>query len=175
MNFSKHALLLVFFSGTCFSAPWRHTFHVSTDIDINRFYNHNITSVLLEHPSMTAVFNKKTSTFNALNTRLTVETNIPMSNNGYTHNIRMMEKQNQCFDSGNNQILTSNEQESFNQLLVSGTPVPLNKDINLGGFSDSKNSFKAQSHEISVTFSPLDPSVVRYCHGSLKLTVSLDL
>lgn len=175
MKIPKHALLLVFFSGTCFSAPWRYTFPVSTDIDVNQFYNHKITSVKLSQPSMTAVFNKKTSAFNDLNSTLIIETNIPKSNNGYTHNIRMLDKQNQCFDSQNNPLLTPKEQEDLNLLYVSGTPIPLNKDINLGGFGDSNNGFKTESHDVSVTFSPVDTKVTRYCQGAFLLTVSLDI
>lgn len=169
------SLCLFIFSGTCLSAPWSYSFPVSTDIDINKFYNHDVTSLLLKDSAMTAVFDRNSSAFHDLNTTLTVGTNIPISNNVYQHNIRMIDKKNACFDDKNNQVLTPKQQDDLNALYVSGVLLPLNVETPLGGFTDAANGFKAQSHTLSIYFSPIDPTVIRRCEGSVLLSVSLDI
>ncbi|CDT67810.1 exported hypothetical protein [Vibrio coralliirubri] len=166
---------LLLLSSTCLSAPFRYTFPITTDIDINKFYNHDITALTLKDSSMTAIFDPDTSAFRDLDTTLTVSTSIPISNNTYQHTIRILDKQNQCFDNNGTQILTSKQQDSFNSLYISNTWVPSNTDVNLGPFSDVVNGFKAQSHSLSLRFSPVDTTTVRRCEGSLLLAVSLDV
>lgn len=124
---------------------------------------------------MTAVFDRKSSTFTDLSTTLYVDTNIPSSNNTYQHNIRMLDKQNQCFDEKNQPVLTTKQQQDLNSLYISNKLIPINTDVNLGYFSDVKNGFKNQSHTISLQFTPIDPLLIRHCEGSVLLAVSLDV